>query len=295
MSQLRIAPEHHGGEVPPAGPRPGSGPNGGLDLSSLDSIRNELRKLSATNQEILKAFGTGQPSQQTPAPANGTPKEFGSSGNILRPQTVDPSLAIKKENEELRKRVAELEEQLQLASPEGWAQQQAAFEQLLEEKSDVIRELNLKVQELSEALTGGPQGPGQDELRQLQQEVEERQQRLAEDEEALQQQLREMEMAMARDRADLARQKAQLERLQSDVQRELENAARDPGLRERLAKVQTLAGEARPRSMMTLPGGATPPPTRRPATMASIDLDEPAAPPTAPRAQSGFFRRMFGG
>jgi DNA repair exonuclease SbcCD ATPase subunit len=285
MTQLRTAPDALGAEPFPGGPRSGLLQNTPLDLSSLESIRSELRKLSATNQEILKSF--------QPATPNGSPKLAAGEKEEAPDEAVD---VLRAENEALLHRVEELEAELQAATPEGWAGQQQAFEQLLEEKSDVIRELNQRIHELNEALTGGPAGPGREELQQMQRDIEERQQRLVLDEEALQQQLREMEMSMARERADLARQRAELQRLHTDVHRELEAAQRDPALRERLAKLQNLASEGRPRSMTTLPDAskaAAPPAPRRPSTMAAIDLDDFAADES--RKTSGFFRRIFGG
>jgi len=47
-----------------------------------------------------------------------------------------------------------------------------------------------------------------------------------------------MEVQMSRERAELARQRSELQRLQSEIRHELDLAARDAALRERLAPLQ---------------------------------------------------------
>ena len=80
--------------------------------------------------------------------------------------------------------------------------------------------------------------PREEELMMLSEELERERRQLKEDEEALMEQMREMEVQMARERAELARQRNELQRLQTDLRHELEMAARDGTLRERLAPMQ---------------------------------------------------------
>lgn len=318
MTILRTAPDSRSAEPRLAEPRlaelrvaektPPTAIPMTADLLGLESIKSELQKLSAANQELLRAFNSR-------ADITPRPKNFGSSGNILLPSQADEFVRLKDENARLRqesaclaegngelsRRVEELESQLQNATPESWQAQQSEFEGLLEEKSDVIRRLHMTIQELKDELHGGPLGPTKEQVEEMHADFERRLARLKEDEDALQVQAREMEMAMAKERAELARQRADLQRLHNDVTREIEMAGRDPGLRERLANLQRRS-DSRPKTMTALPSGerplAAPPPSlpassKRPTTMAAIDLDAESA--YQEDARPSLFRRLFGG
>lgn len=259
-----------------------------FDLLGIDSIKKELQKLSATNQELLKAF------QERPELPPAKPKNFGSSGNIVLPVDADELARHKKECDQLRKRIAELEARQIADTPEAFSQQQREFEQIIEEKTETIRALHMRNQELEECLRGGPEGPSREQLESRHEELAQLEERIRRDEESLNGQAREMEMAMAKERADLARQRGDLLRLRADVEREVELASRDSGLRDRLLSLQRRP-DGRPRSTNSLPAGnpATPTPSapgRRPTTMAALDLD--AEIEEAPK--SGLLRRLFG-
>jgi paraquat-inducible protein B len=113
------------------------------------------------------------------------------------------------------------------------------YEKLLEEKTEVIRELHLQIQELKtriEELEGGPpisHGEAA-ELIALTEELEEGQRQLKADQEMLTGQMREMEIQMSRERAEFARQRSELQRLQQQIHHELEVASREAELRDRL-------------------------------------------------------------
>jgi hypothetical protein len=285
-----------------AGPAKGSVPSANVpaayDLLGIDSIRKELQKLSATNQELLRAF------QERPELPPARPKDFGSSGNIVLPRDADDIAIYKNENDRLRKEIeqlrgciAVLEQKLRADAPTAVKELQEEFEQVLNEKTETIRALHMQNQELQEALRGGPDAPSPEQLAARQAGLERLELRMRQDEESLKLQAREMEMAMAKERADLARQRADLQRLQADVQREVELASRDPGLRDRLATLQRRP-DGRPRSAATLGDinlGAAPAANgaRRPATMAAIDLNAEAT--NGAQMKSGFFRKIFGG
>src|SRR5215831_15958535 len=157
---------------------------------------------------------------------------------------------LRGENEELRALVLELEQALHSSAggQEDWEVRSREYEALLEEKSELIRTLHRKVQALEQALAtreevkdekrpAGPP-PREEELMMLSEELERERRQLKEDEEALMEQMREMEVQMARERAEMARQRTELQRLQNDLRHELELAARDATLRERLAPLQ---------------------------------------------------------
>jgi hypothetical protein len=201
------------------------------------------------------------------------------------------------ENHELREMVAELHQLLEDGAAQNkqqWAQKQADYEGLLEEKSEIIRSLHLKVQELGER-AALPPVPQEDELRamsedlerersQLQQErrdLEELRRQLMQDEQTMTQQMREMEVQMARERADMARQRNELQRLQDDINREIERLVRDNGLNERLGQLRQRAQDIGARK------GGPPAPAAPPA--AEPKKDEPAPP-----KDNSLFRRLFG-
>lgn len=159
---------------------------------------------------------------------------------------------LRAENDELRALVLELEQALQHPVDGGQATEQAAreYEALLEEKSELIRQLHRRVQDLEDELAEkeepvrkGPL-PREDELMRLSEELERERRQLKEDEDALMEQMRQMELQMARERAEMARQRTELQRIQNDLHHELEVAARDNNLRERLAPLQRRHADA---------------------------------------------------
>ncbi|MBI2809103.1 MAG: hypothetical protein HYX68_29320 [Planctomycetes bacterium] len=235
---------------------------GSLDLFDFE---NELRRLAAANQELLDEMQSGDAENPPAAPAVDA-----EDLNVLRI-----------ENARLRARVEELEA---FAAGEGeslWLERQSEYEALLEEKSEVIRGLHQQIQEMQESvnlgdtptnLTGSATRLGQaEEILHLKWELEEQRRQLEQDEKDVMAQMRQMELSMARERAEMARQRQDVQRLQAELTREVENAARDPELQERLKSL------------------------RRPESKASF------AQPTADQAalrndqkSSGFFRRIFG-
>lgn len=223
-----------------------------LDL--LADFRSELQQLTATQRELLQ--------------------ELRSDGGINLDAEELPRL--RKENEELRARVEQLERMLREPPTNGdaWVQRQNEYEKLLDEKSDLIRSLHLKTQQSPQGSSGqAPAAAASDEGGQQQRnDLQAQREQLDEDEASLMQQIRSMEMALAKDRAELARQRTELQRQQADFAREVEIASRDPQLQERLAIL-------RPRQHENLrkvndPSGAM---TPKPASQSS-----------------GLIRRLFG-
>jgi chromosome segregation ATPase len=244
----------------------------GLQEWGDDTLRQELERLAAGHRELRAAIGR----------ARGAGEE---AGDLER---------LRGENAELRHRALELEQALQHrpSGDEAWAEQQREYEALLEEKSEVIRTLHQKIQEMREggeptgrALPGG--GAASQDLQAQQRQLEQQRAQLEEDEQALEQQMRQMEMAMSRERAELARQRNELQRLHNDLRREMELAARDGELRERLQPLQRRQQEV-----------AT---SRRLPTLIEINVPPLPEPPKAEAAEkpgkkqnSGLFGRLFG-
>jgi DNA repair exonuclease SbcCD ATPase subunit len=203
---------------------------------------------------------------------------------------------LQEENDALRSKVEELSQLVAKAdqiAEERWADLQHEYETLIEEKSETIRCLHHKYTELRGR--GGSPGAGGDsgapvpvapdpqEAVRVQREIQDQRRQMEEDEESMMGQMRQMEMALAKDRAELARQRAELQRLHQELKHELEVAARDGGLRERLGALQRSVNNAT--SLRTSVNRDTPPP---------VALPKPPLGPTTSPPKSGLFRRIFG-
>jgi myosin heavy subunit len=236
-----------------------------LDLLNIDDrLQEEMQRLAAINAELL---GTPRPAAEEGPPGSRSVDD------------VKELADLRRENAELRARVEELEQVLQAPVPGevAWEERQKEYEALLEEKSEVIRELHLKVQELQEGgSTASPTDRG--DIARMKKDMEEQRRQLEDDEEALMQQMRQMEMAMSKDRAELARQRNEIQHLHNQLNREIEHTSRDPGLRERLVALQRLQGEVSGRKQATAPAAAS----------------APLAAPASAKKTSGLLRRIFG-
>jgi hypothetical protein len=232
-----------------------------VTLPAMDALSEELTRLAAINAELI--------GQLRGAAANGEMRKPAESTDNTE---LD---VLRLENEELRARIAEMEQLLAANAEEAWADQQREYEALLEEKSEVIRSLHLKVQELQETTRRAPDEPlpKEEEIRQLKADLDEQRRQLREDEESLMTQMRQMELALSKDRAELARQRQELQRLQTELNREIEQSGRDSGLRERLMNLRRTQEPAKKETAPTAPNGE-----------ASSDS----------KKNSGLFRRLFG-
>ncbi len=223
---------------------------------------------------------------------------------------------LEAENEQLHGLIVELRDQLEQAtsqSQELWEEREREFEAMLEEKSEKIRELYLRLKEVEEGGsgtgTGGEAGgdsevPSEEDLAGLSDELErercalEQERRtleddrrqLREDEESMMRQMREMEMQMARERAELARQRNELQRLHSEIRHELELAQRNAAVNERLQLLrrpnQEGSGEHPARSGKGSSGEVPVAPKKKSSTPGT----------TAPKKKSdsgGLFNRFF--
>ncbi|HYT95608.1 MAG TPA: hypothetical protein VEL76_43210 [Gemmataceae bacterium] len=228
-----------------------------------DALHREMQRLSAENKQLL--------AQTHPEHAEGDAAEVEQ---------------LRGENAELRRRVDELDNALLERSEgeEDWTERQKEYEALLEEKSEVIRSLHQKIQELRESAVPAPAQPEErssspmdpaahEDLLMMKRRLEEDRAQLEEDEEALEQQMRQMEMVMSKERAEMARQRAELQRLHNDLRHEMELAARDAALRERLQPLQRRQQEVSGRKGNASESAGSEPPRKN---------------------TSGIFRRFFG-
>jgi hypothetical protein len=185
---------------------------------------------------------------------------------------------LRKENSELKARVEEMEH--------AWLDSQREYENLLEEKSEVIRSLHQKIQELQSSGPLPTETGQQDELLGIQKELEADRERLQQDEESLMVQMRAMELSMAKERAELARQRTELGRLQAEFNREVELASRDADLRERLNGLQRNSQSALQRRQDQQVESA-----RRPSAKEASPSE---ATPLPRKGNSGLLGRLFG-
>ncbi|MCI0403475.1 MAG: hypothetical protein L0212_08130 [Acidobacteria bacterium] len=268
-----------------AGPREHGAPANDSSADGNGNLRGMLATAEYWNEEATAdSEGPGTDAPTGPAEASG-----------------DPTPDLLRENEELRALVEALQRQQEEGGGDGgWQERQREFESLLEEKSEVIRSLHQKMQELQARPTAPALTPKEEELIalsdelerercQLEQErrnMEEERAQLREDEKIMMQQMKEMEVQMARERADLARQRNDLQRLHTEVHHELELAARDAGLRERLAPLQRRHQEMNNRR------GAEPQREQRAAPAAPQSQLQPQVKETD--SNNGLLRRLFG-
>lgn len=240
-----------------------------------------MEKSKCRDEKAILAFSTQKGDRNS---AGSAARESGSdqdSKNLIE--------ALRAENDELRRLLAAAEQSLNGAVTKGddWTELEREYTRMLEEKTDVIRELHLKIQELQSALTAEPEpavsAPGEAaDLCALSEELEHERNQLKEDEKSLMDQMRTMEVQMSRERAELARQRAEIERLHQNVQDELEHASRESGIRERLVPL------LRQHHQMIRNGGSEPPKRAK-----QVAPEAPTSAPPAPTT-SGLFRRFFG-
>jgi hypothetical protein len=284
-----------------------------LDATSDQEHEEILRRLRSQNAGIVRPVRSGgDEGPRETRPKRGseavTPRE--------QPKVAAGSDDIEKllaDNEQLRNINAELKQCLEESPAQkkgegdtGWEEREKEYEALLEEKSEKIRELFVKIQELEKEMAAGGGGKGgaaskgegspdneellalSDELErercQLEQErrqMEEDRKQLHDDEESMMKQMREMELQMAKERAELARKQSELQRLHAEIRHELELAQRDAAVNERLRLLQRRHQEV---------SGDVPPEGPKKKT--------PAPGKAEPKKESGatsIMKRFFGG
>jgi hypothetical protein len=103
---------------------------------------------------------------------------------------------LRTENERLSHKVSELEQICEEMQKEhgAWESRQREYEGLLEEKSEVIRDLHRRLHEQPERASSGGVAPREEELIALSEELERERRQLKDDEETLMQQMRQMEV-----------------------------------------------------------------------------------------------------
>jgi chromosome segregation ATPase len=221
--------------------------------------------------------------------------EADSRAGLIDPGMVD---TLQAENAELRRQCEELRAQRDADSKlhEQWRDLQEEYEARLEEKTEVIRTLHVKVEELEVASVPVKKTPKDEELlamsedlerercqlQQEQRELEELRKRLTEDERAMHEQMREMEMQMARERAEFARRRTDMQRILEEIRREIDKAERNGQLNQRLRQIRDQYSQNANKEEEPEPAPGVPPAPIR-----------PAAPETQKPQDSTLLRRLF--
>jgi chromosome segregation ATPase len=196
---------------------------------------------------------------------------------------IDPGMvdALQGQNAELRRQYEELRIQREADGKlyEQWRDLQEEYEARLEEKTEVIRALHVKVEELEVASLPVKRTPKDEELlamsedlerercqlQQEQRELEELRKRLTEDERAMHEQMREMEMQMARERAEFARRRTDMQRILEEIRREIDKAERNGQLNQRLRQIRDQYSQNANKDEEPEPDVGVPPAPIRPA------------------------------
>ena len=210
---------------------------------------------------------------------------------------------LRSDNAQLHALRAELEQALieatqQTPDVSAFEERLQEYEQLIEEKTEVIRLLHLKLGEAQAGLEEhanqptsrqGP-APREDDLLSLSEELERERRQLQEDEATLMDQMRQMEMSMARERAEMARQRNDLQRLFGEIRHELERLERNGALQSKMEDLRAKLQDVSTRR------GAAPAAVSRPQSSAALPVvgnQAPAPPPV--QARNSLIGRLFGG
>ena len=214
----------------------------------------------------------------------------------------DEIAALREENEQLKKLCLELDQALTNSNLSGNMNHsfttripESELEQLLEEKSEIIRKLhteNLEYQKVITELEDRLYGPGGTDLvnEKPQQktdgneisasigELESKKEALAKEIVLMEKQLCDEEIRASRERAEMARQKYDLERLKADLEIEIEKHAKDTSLKTKIDSIKSRLHNA----------GTEPLRGLKPESDAT-----PATPP--PAHPKSIFGKLFGG
>jgi hypothetical protein len=271
------------------------------------------------NEEIMRRMRSQQGVEQRVS--RGDESSKASVKHSLDPEPSGDAEMLREENQQLKDMVAELKQALEESSAKGKGDgspddMKAEYEMMLDEKTDTIRQLHVRMQDLEKQLAeagdggggggkssgkGGDEPPAnQEELLALSDELErercqleqERQavdadrRQLREDEDSMMRQMREMELQMAKERAELARQRNELQRLHSEIRHELELAQRDAAVNERLRLLQRRHNEV---ASGGSGGGEEEPPKK------SGQAPAKQPPPKKDSGSKSIMKRFFGG
>jgi hypothetical protein len=149
---------------------------------------------------------------------------------------------------------------------EHWQGREQEYENLLEEKSEQIRQLQAQVGELERNGGGGarPDGGGagvlsEEELLQIQNQLDEERRQMEQERRDMEEEFKRAELAMAKERADMARQKGELQRARRELEVMIETAQRVAVNAEQQNRINQLRSD-----LLKRPGGGGGPITSGP-------------------------------
>lgn len=204
---------------------------------------------------------------------------------------------LRKENERLRQIVEQGRQRLAQVEREAeqWKAREQEYERMLEEKSEQIRQMHVQLQMQPKHR---PDGPTEEELIALHQELQRERELLEQDRAVMDEQFKEMEMQMSRERAEIGRERSEVRRLQAELKRQLdllEREARgrggDVGVLTRLRE-ELIGGKAGTQGQRPGSGSHSPPPNSPLPDLPALDRK---APPQENAPRKSFFGGFFGG
>jgi pSer/pThr/pTyr-binding forkhead associated (FHA) protein len=181
--------------------------------------------------------------------------------NTIKKQQSGDVEALKQENEELRRTLAECERRLVESAANQPADELRGENELLrhlvQEKDTAVAALQQQLEELARQSDAPKAPPPIADIDSFEAELNRDRQQLELDRAKLNKEIeqlrlrnteldeatREMEMAMSKERAELARERMRLDRMRDEVRAEREHVQREGPIRESLASVNKLRGE----------------------------------------------------
>jgi hypothetical protein len=249
-------------------------------------LDDELFRMRLNQMEELSNLAT------TPPPPPLKPAEVVSTADVdLRRQYEEvrnENLQLRQSVEQARGRLASLEKEAEL-----WRAREQEYENMLEEKSELIRQLHVKLNEIPKR---NSDLPSEEELVALHQELQRERQEFEQERSDMENQFKQMEISLAKERADIARQRSEANRLQSEIKRQIEMLEREAKTKDSNA-VRSLRDEVLGRKPSGQTGRPTPPSgTAQTPTQPLPSLQDRKAPEgEGGSGRKSLFGRLFGG
>ena len=188
--------------------------------------------------------------------------------------------------EQARTRVLQFEK-----DAEHWQAREKEYELMLEEKSELIRQLHQQAR--TAPVTKG-EGPSEDELVALHQELQRERQLLEEDRMALEEQFRQTELQMAKERAEIFKVRNEAQRMQNEIKRQVEILEREAKVRGEMGAFMKLREELQSKENRAAGGRPGANATGDSAgNMPALPALDRKAPDGGPQSRKSFFGGLF--
>lgn len=252
---------------------------GGL---SEEEFQNKLLRLKADLQ-----------GGAAPATLEDLLKEAPSPSSNGEPASVQVE-ELRRENERLRMNLEQLRNRAAQFEREGelWRAREKEYEMMLEEKSELIRQLHQEAR-VQQPVAKSTDGPSEDELVALHQELQRERAMLEEDRLALEEQFRQSEIQMSKERAEIAKLRADVNRMQNEVKRQMEILEREAKVRGEMSNFMRLREELQTNANRTPGGRPTPTPGSSPTPIPDLPAMDRRAPEGGQKSRASFFGGLF--